>query len=185
MKPGLSQSAQSATWTCMVMMLLLIGCVTTPEERLRQAATDGNLNQVDTLLNEGVPAHTADERGVTPLLMAAKNGHRDVAARLLEKGASVNQPRYDGVTPLLIAVQEGQLDIVTLFLEQGTNVNVRMPFVAGITLLHVAAHQGNRDIVLLLLKHGADKYARMMSGERPVDLARQHGHTELIPLLTP
>ena len=177
--------SQGAACTCMITMLLLIGCVTTPEERLRQAATDGNLQQVDALLGEGVPAHAADGRGVTPLLMAAKNGHRSVAARLLENGASVNQPRHDGVTPLLIAVQEGRLDIVTLFLEKGTNVRVRAPLVAGITLLHVAAHQGNQDIVRLLLDHGADKYARMTSGERPVDLARQHGHMDLIPLLEP
>ena len=176
---------QGAVWTCMLTMLLLIGCVTTPEERLRQAATDGNLQHVDMLLGEGVPAQTADERGVTPLLMAAQNGHLDVAARLLDNGASVNQPRHDGVTPLLIAVQEGRLDILTLFLEKGTNVRVRAPLVAGITLLHVAAHRGDQDIVRLLLDHGADKYARMSSGERPVDLARQHGHTELIPLLEP
>lgn len=177
--------SQGAVYTCMVTMLLLIGCATTPEERLRQAATDGNLNRVETLLGEGVSLRAADERGASPLLMATKNSHRDVVAFLLEKGASVNQPRHDGVTPFLIAVQEGHPDIVALFLEKGTDVNVRAPLAAGITLLHVAAHRGNREIVLLLLKHGADKYARTMSGERPIDLARQHGHTELIPLLEP
>lgn len=177
--------APGSAWLFATAVLFLVGCVTTPEERLRQAATDGNLHRVETLLGEGVSAQTADERGVSPLLMAAQNGHLDVAALLLEKGASVNQPRHDGVTPLLIAVQEGHSDLVALFLEKGQNVNVRAPLVAGITLLHVAAHGGNREIVDLLLKHGGDKYARMMSGERPIDLARQHGHTALIPLLDP
>jgi len=165
--------------------LLLSGCVTTPEENLRQAATDGNLNQVEILLGKGVSLRTADERGASPLLLATKSGHRDVVALLLEKGASVNQPRHDGVTPFMIAVQEGHPDLVALFLEKGTDVNVPAPLVAGITLLHVAAHRGNREIVVMLLNHGGDKYARMMSGERPVDLARQHGHTALIPLLEP
>jgi len=166
-------------------LLLLNGCVTTPEERLRQAATAGDVNHVEALLGAGVAAHAADERGASPLLMAAKNGHGDVAALLLEHGASVNQPRHDGVTPLMIAVQEGHPDLVALFLDKGAHVNVRAQLVAGITLLHVAAHRGNREIVTLLLERGGDKYARMMSGERPVDLARQQGHTALIPLLEP
>ncbi len=173
------------TIICPLALLFLSGCMTTPKESLFRAATDGDLVQVKTLLGQGVAAQAADERGVTPLFMAAKNGHRNVAALLLEKGASVNHPRHDGVTPFMIAIQEGHPEIVALFLEEGTQVNVRAPLVAGITLLHVAAHQGNQEIVVLLLKHGADKYARMMSGERPVDLARQSGHTALIPLLEP
>jgi len=180
-----SGESRRVAFACTITLLLLSGCVTTPEERLRQAATDGNLSRVETLLGEGASLRAADERGASPLLMATKNGHRDVVALLLEKGASVNQPRHDGVTPFMIAVQEGNPDIVALFLEKGKDVNVRAPLVAGITLLHVAAHRGNREIVLMLLKHGGDKYARTMSGERPVDLARQHGHTALIPLLDP
>lgn len=53
------------------------------------------------------------------------------------------------------------------------------------TVLHVGAYQGNPEIIALLLRHGGDKNARMSSGERPVDLARQQGHTALIPLLEP
>ncbi len=99
-------------------LVLLSGCVTAPEEKLRQAAADGNLLRVNTFLGQGVNAHAADERGVTPLFMAAKNGHRDVAALLLEQGAAVNRARQDGVTPLFIAVQEGRLDVVALLLEK-------------------------------------------------------------------
>jgi ankyrin repeat protein len=61
------------------------------------------------MVNRGVTAETADERGVTPLFLAAKNGHRNVAALLLERGASVNPARQDGMTP--------QRDVVALLLE--------------------------------------------------------------------
>jgi len=55
----------------------------------------------------------------------------------------------------------------------------------GWTALHVAAAQGHREIVALLVIQGADKSAKDTKGQRPVDRARQQGHTELISLLEP
>jgi hypothetical protein len=39
--------------------------------------------------------------------------------------------------------------------------------------------------VALLLDHGADKSAKDTAGQRPVDIARQHSHNALVPLLEP
>lgn len=164
-------------------LILVCGCATAPEEKLRQAAADGNLLRVETFLEQGVNAQAADERGVTPLLLAAMHGHRNVAALLLERGA-VNSARQDGVTPLFIAVQEGQLDVVALLVEKGADVNARGR-IGGVTLLHLGAYRGDQKIVTFLLQHGADKNARMSSGERPLDLAQRQGHEALIPLLEP
>jgi ankyrin len=169
---------------CTLVLLLMSGCVTTPEEKLRRAAAEGNFLLVKTFLGQGVNAQAADERGITPLLLAAKNGHRDVVALLLGQGAPVNPARQDGVTPLFIAVQEGRRDVVALFLEKGADVNAQAR-IDGVTLLHVGAYRGDQAIVTLLLQHGADKHARMSTGERPVDLAHRQGHTKLIPLLEP
>ncbi len=165
-------------------LLLVSGCVSTPEEQLRTAAMDGYLIRVERLLLDGVSPQTADERGVTPLHLAAKNGHREVIAILLDHGAPMDQIRQDGVTPLFLAAQEGRRDIVALFLERGAEVNSQGR-VGGVTLLHLGAYRGDRDMVALLLQYGADKNARLTSGERPVDLARQQGHTTLVPLLDP
>jgi ankyrin repeat protein len=49
--------------------------------------------------------------------------------------------------------------------------------------LHVAALHGHRETVVLLLQQGADKSAKATTGDRPVDLARQHGHNALVPIL--
>lgn len=165
-------------------LVLMSGCVIM-EKNLWQAATSGDLTRVTVLLEQGDSARVADERGVTPLFLAAQHGHREVVALLLKHGASADRPRQDGVTPLVTAIQEGHTEIVALLLESGVDVNARTSQIAGATLLHVAAYRGNQEIVSLLLKHGGNKYAQMTSGELPVDLARQQGHTALIPLLTP
>lgn len=170
---------------CSLIVLFISGCVTTPEEQLRLAATDGNLLRVETFLGQGVNAESADARGITSLHLAAKHGHRDVATLLLKQGgAAVNPASQDGVTPLSVAVQEGRREIVASLLANGARVNEQAQ-IGGTTLLHVAAYRGDLEIVSLLLQHGADKQARMTSGERPVDLAQQQGHHALIPLLEP
>jgi ankyrin len=165
-------------------LLLSSGCVSTPEEKLRTAAMDGYLIRVERLLADGVSTQAADERGMTPLHLAAKHGHREVIVILLDHGAPMDQIRQDGVTPLFLAAQEGRRDIVALFLERGAEVNSQGR-VGSVTLLHLGAYRGDHDMVALLLKYGADKNARMSSGERPVDLARQQGHIALIPILEP
>jgi ankyrin len=167
-----------------LVFLLVNGCASTPEEKLRTAAMDGYLIRVERLLLDGVSPQAADERGMTPLHLAAKNGHREVVAFLLDHGAPMDQIRQDGVTPLFLAAQEGRRDMVALFLEKGAEVNTQAR-VGAVTLLHLGAYRGDQDMVALLLKYGADKNVRLSSGERPVDLARQQGHQSLIPLLEP
>lgn len=167
-----------------LVIALVSGCATAPEEKLRLAAADGNVLRVETFLGQGISAQAADERGVTPILLAAKHGHRDVVALLLKQGAAMNPARQDGLTPLFIAVQEGQREVVALLLEQGAAVKAQAG-IGGVTLLHIGAYRGDHAMITLLLQYGADKTARMSSGERPVDLARQQGHTTLISLLEP
>ena len=169
---------------CSLALLFVSGCVTTPEEQLRRAATDGNLLRVETFIGQGLNIQAADARGITLLHLATKKGHRNVVALLLERGAAVNPESQDGVTPLSIAVQEGRREIVALLLAKGAQVNEQVQ-IGGATLLHVGAYRGDQEIITLLLQHGADKQVRMSSGERPVDLAQQQGHHALVPLLEP
>jgi ankyrin repeat protein len=90
----------------------------------------------------------------------------------------------DGASPLFIAAEKGHRDIVSLLLDHGADVR-QATTNNSMTAMHVAALHGHRKIVSLLLKHGADKSVKATTGHRPVDFARQQGHSALVPLLEP
>lgn len=57
---------------------------------------------------------------------------------------------------------------------------------SGFAPLHQAAHGGAPiEVVQALIEAGAYRTLRTTSGDRPVDLARQRGHTHLLELLEP
>eukprot|EP00731_Ephydatia_muelleri_P000715 Em0001g715a len=59
-------------------------------KELRDAALQGDLEEMVKLLNQGADINGADEDGWTALMMASYGGHLDCVKELLEKGALVN-----------------------------------------------------------------------------------------------
>ena len=70
------------------------------ESALLQAATDGNLELVEALINAGAPMECADYRGQTPLLLAVWGNHYTTTVFLLDHGANVHVEDQYGNTPL-------------------------------------------------------------------------------------
>ncbi|XP_021283642.1 protein arginine N-methyltransferase 2 [Herrania umbratica] len=62
----------------------------TEGEQLCEAARNGNVDKVKTLIESGADASYFDSDGLTPLMHAAKLGHTDVIRALLEAGAPWN-----------------------------------------------------------------------------------------------
>ncbi|KAL6105552.1 tonsl [Pungitius sinensis] len=98
------------------------------ETTLHRACIDGNLKQVQYLVEQGHPVNPRDYCGWTPLHEACNHGHYDVVSVLLEYGANINDPggpSCEGVTPLHDALSCGNLTVARLLVERGASVTQR------------------------------------------------------------
>lgn len=98
------------------------------ETVLHRACIDGNLKQVQYLVEQGHPLNPRDYCGWTPLHEACNHGHLEVVAVLLDKGANINDPggpHCEGVTPLHDALNCGHFAVARLLVQKGASVNVR------------------------------------------------------------
>ncbi|XP_074547775.1 tonsoku-like protein [Halichoeres trimaculatus] len=98
------------------------------ETSLHRACIDGNLKQVQYLVEQGHPVNPRDYCGWTPLHEACNHGHYDIVAVLLERGANVNDPGgplCEGMTPLHDALACGNLRVARLLVERGASVTLR------------------------------------------------------------
>ncbi len=76
------------------------------EQQLRQAAANGNIEQVKELHSKGADLHASGaESGKTALHRAAENGRLDVVQFLLSQRANVNCMDINGNTPLNCVIQ--------------------------------------------------------------------------------
>ena len=90
---------------------------------IHNAARNGNLNRVKTLLNQGVPVNARNETRWTPLHWAASSGHLNVVQELLKRGAHVNPRTASGVTPLHLALRKPY--VVHALIKAGANPKYR------------------------------------------------------------
>ncbi|XP_069008460.1 tonsoku-like protein isoform X1 [Embiotoca jacksoni] len=98
------------------------------ETSLHRACIDGNLKQVQYLVEQGHPVNPRDYCGWTPLHEASNHGHHDVVAVLLERGANINDPGgplCEGVTPLHDSLACGNFRVARLLVERGAAVTQR------------------------------------------------------------
>jgi ankyrin repeat protein/beta-lactamase regulating signal transducer with metallopeptidase domain len=153
-----------------------------PAKSLHQAAADGDVEQVKSLIARGADVGRRDKRGRAPLDLAAQNGHASVAGLLITNGAGVNVKNRWGWTPLHHAAQEGHKDVVELLIGKGAEVNAKNNW--GSTPLHCTA---DKEVAKLLIAKGADVNAKDDDSATPIGVAITSpptaGHKALVTLL--
>ena len=140
---------------------------------LANAASEGNLQVVQLLLDQGVGASSTLKkprdcfRSVTPLHEAVRGRHIDVC-RVLSEAA---QDYIKTSDILLYAARRGSGDICKILIDSGANVNVKDS--GDNTPLHCAARA---DVCKILIDSGADVNARNSGGSTPLHrAAHYHG----------
>lgn len=85
---------------------------------------NGNIENVEYLLNQGENINDIDEYGFTPLIETAIVGNNDIAKMLLERGVEIDKADVSGRTALHWAIDNANFRLCQLLLEKGANPNV-------------------------------------------------------------
>jgi ankyrin repeat protein len=142
--------------------------MTTP---LHQAASDGDVETIKTLLAMGANIEQHDYEYDTPLAAAMHADHIDAMEALIEGGANVDGTCVEDYTPLILAILDENDCMVEFLLTKGANIHYKAPN-CGMTALHFTAYYDNLTAAQILLHHGADYTMEDDLGRTPLKLAR-------------
>jgi ankyrin repeat protein len=160
-----------------VALTLCIGCSGSLEAKLRLAACDGDIRNVETLLKLGVNVNATDGMGYSALTSVEACKRHDDPTRvqlvelLIAKGAAVNYRDGDGSTALMFAARNGDTLAVNALLRNRAEVNIADK--EGETaLMKAAASSCDEETVRALLSAGADLSIRDHKGRNALDSFR-------------
>lgn len=152
------------------------------EDLLRQAALDGNMTQVEELLEQGVNVNAANTEGQTALILAAYNGHSKIILSLLEEGAELSHRDAMGRTALMYGSTGSFPEAVKVLLDKGAEPNAVDSDEHFTALMHAAA-EGHLEVVKVLLSYGADPKLKDIDGDDAASFAKQSGHSHVVEFL--
>uniref|UniRef100_A0A3Q2QDF2 Ankyrin repeat domain 52 n=1 Tax=Fundulus heteroclitus TaxID=8078 RepID=A0A3Q2QDF2_FUNHE len=144
---------------------------------LHAAASGGNVECLNLLINNGAELDIKDDLGRSPLHYAAANGNSQCTISLVRAGAEVNEADLTGCSPLHYAAAShtfsGCLDFL---LDNGANPTLKNSM--GYSAVHYAAAYGNKQH-LELVSHEVESNIPVS----PLHLAAYYGHCEALYLL--
>ncbi|XP_075712484.1 ankyrin repeat and KH domain-containing protein 1 isoform X2 [Rhinoderma darwinii] len=157
---------------------------TGPEDNrsLAEACSDGDVNAVRKLLNEGRSVNEHTKEGESLLCLACSAGYYELVQVLLAMHANVEDRGNKGdITPLMVAASGGFVDIVKVLLLHSADVNARSS--TGNTALTYACAGGFVDIVKVLLEEGGSMEEYNENGHTALMEAASAGHVEVARIL--
>lgn len=167
------------------LMFLFAGLMPVCGAEIHDAAIDGNLAEVKSLLTENpqlVNAKDGQNSSSTPLHMAAANNHKDIVELLITVGAQVNAKDKLGSTPLHWAAYNGHKDIVDLLIANKAQVSAKTAK-RDQTPLCWATCRGHKEIVELLIAKGAEVNTKDGWEQTPLHRAAEKNRKDVLEVL--
>lgn len=164
--------------------LLAVALADAEDERIDwlDAAREGKLAIIKTMLQNGFDIETKSDSGNTALKIASKKNHFELIDYLIEQGADVNsRSTRNRSTPLHAAAYRGHYEVVQLLLKHGADISARNH--NGNTPLSLAAKKNHARVVELLLQSGASLEVQNNKGATPLIMAAAHGSLSTTQLL--
>ncbi len=160
------------------------------ESTLFNAASHGQTQMVDALLQAGVDCKRYKKNNYPALNYAVFGGHTEIVKLLMEKmtaEAKDNPETYwEDIQAMLLdqlndALRKSQTEIVKMILD-GVCWNKKSKQVMTEQLLLYVAYNGNVEIMRALLRAGADcQYEK--KGRTALSYAAEQGHSEIVQIL--
>ena len=161
------------------------------EQQFLNAAANGDLKMVKTLLKNSVDVNALDGRKTpsnrTALMHASENGHFEIVDLLIDAGARINAvdkgvPSYcpGGNTALILAIQKGHLKVANRLLDAGASPKTKG---GGTSVINAAAYLGDEALIKRLLELGADPTQRDGSGFCPIASALNNSKSKIAETL--
>lgn len=149
-------------------------------QRLIEAARDGNLEQLNQLIADGADINARDECGDTALIYAVYNKRAVIVERFLtEPTLKVRAHGARNRNALVLAVCQGYADIAKLLLAH-PDIDVNQIGVSHNAALNYAASNGYVEIVnLLLARDDIDVNHPGIEGNTPLTQAIENNHLEV------
>ncbi|XP_028447690.1 ankyrin repeat and SOCS box protein 11 [Perca flavescens] len=119
---------------------------------LHEAAYQGRLLHLRSLIAQGFHVDTLTLDRVSPLHEACLGGHYAIAKFLLDNGANVEAVSTDGATPLFNSCSSGSAACVRLMLLHSASIHT--PYLLA-SPIHEAAKKGHTECLEVLLSYGA------------------------------
>jgi len=145
------------------------------------AASRGDAESVELLLDARANVEATDRDGHTALIVATLEGEAEIVELLLYAGADTEATDNDGNTALMVAALNGDAESVRILLDARAKVEARDRKLH--TALILAAANGDAEIVRLLLVAGANVGARDIDGHTALIAAAIEGDAESVRLL--
>lgn len=127
---------------------------------LQAAASGGNEDVINFLLEQGMNINAPTPQGWTPLFIAVRDGQAEAAKLLIFRQADLNAQTDRGATALMMAVtqkfpsEKVRRDLLAYMLKRGADPNQTNAF--GYSAFYYAAALQNEAAAQLLYEYGAN-----------------------------
>jgi uncharacterized protein len=151
-------------------------------DQLIHAIESRDLSKIRRLLKVGVNPNASDKESHPGIVLAAYcEQPLQMIRALLRGGADVDAADNEGNTALIVLARDEDIESVKELVKHGADVNAKNR--AGDTPLTNAAIWGAAKVIRFLLANSADRDLPDGAGVKAIELARQHGHKQIIDLL--
>ena len=150
-------------------------------DRLRVAATLGDVESVHVLLAQGADADGTDEDGRSAVIEAAWRGYIDIVNTLINDGANLAATDNTGKNSLMWTSINGHHNVAKKLVASGIPINAKDK--EGITAIMRAAWNGHVETVQTLLKVKANPHLKDKKGRTALDFSILEGNITIVNIL--